>query len=417
LAARWAIALAGAAAFGFLPGYAAAQVDILSRETAHGVVDLRASAADGEQSFTKDGFGKARYGGSTDAGWAGRFQVAQAALEWTPRLNWEWSAVIDAGYQPGQEHPFDLYQAYILFKPVPHSATRFAAKLGYFYPPISLEHDARVWGLTDAITPSAINSWIGEEVKVVGAEAKVSRDFGDQTLEVNAALFAYDDTAGTLLAFRGWALHDLQSQAQGSFPLPPRSHLLTMLQGDDTYSTLRIDHRLGYYAKVAWSLPAPVRLEALYYDNNGDRLSTVPDWQWAWKTRFTSLAATVRIDPKTRLMAQALNGHTEMGFPVRPLSSVAFRSAFALVRRDVGKDALTFRADFFETKDDARRLPVSSGEHGWALMGAWRHPFNDSLDLRLEALHINSTRPSRLLAGEAPHQAQNVLQSSLRFSF
>ena len=152
---------------------------------------------------------QSRYGGTAGGGYRGRIELGEAALEWTPRLNWVWSAVIDAGYQPGQEHPIDLYQAYIVFKPVPTSDTRFSARFGFFYPPISLEHDARVWGVTDTITPSAINSWVGEEVKVVGAEATVSRDFAGQSLAATGAVFGYDDTAGTLIAFRGWALHDL----------------------------------------------------------------------------------------------------------------------------------------------------------------------------------------------------------------
>ena len=79
-----------------------------------------------------------------------------AALEWKPRLNWEWGAVIDVIAQPGQERSLDVSQAYIQYKPVPRSPTRLSFKAGYFYPAISLEHDFRAWGITDTITPSAI---------------------------------------------------------------------------------------------------------------------------------------------------------------------------------------------------------------------------------------------------------------------
>ena len=156
----------------------------------------------------------------------------------------------------------------MVYKPVPRSATRFQARAGLFYPPISLENDARAWGVTDTITPSAINSWIGEEVKVVGLEAPGRHDFGDQSLAATAGVFGYDDTAGTLLAFRGWALHDIQSQAYGTFDLPPLSPFIDHVQSDETYSTRRDrpSARLLRPVGVA-AAPAPVALNAFYYDN------------------------------------------------------------------------------------------------------------------------------------------------------
>jgi hypothetical protein len=411
----WRTAL-GVALAGW-PALAFAQVDLLSRDTVHGVVDLRASAADGEPSFTGQGFGKSRYGGD-DGGYRGKAEVAEAALEWTPRVSWEWSAVVDVGYQPGQEKPVDVIQAYVVFKPVPRSATHITARFGYFYPPISLEHDARVWGLTNTITPSAINSWVGEEVKVVGAEATVSRDFDGQSLAATGGVFGYDDTAGTLLAFRGWALHDLKSQTRGQFHLAPLSRIDGFFQDTESYSTLEIDHRLGYYAKLEWRPDAPVTLEALYYDNRGDGSVVTSDLQWAWATHFLDLGATAHLGDHTRLAAQALSGRTWIGDPeYGHLADVAFRSAYLLITHDLGRGALTARADVFDTRDLAPLPPVANGERGWALTGAWRYPLNDYLDLRLEAMHIDSTRPARVIVGDAPHQGQTVLQSSLRLTF
>src|SRR6202020_1060810 len=109
------------------------------------------------------------------------------------------------------------------------------------------------------------------EVKVVGLEGSVSTVIGDQTVKATAAVFGYDDTSGTLLSFRGWALHDRQSQLDGSFPLPPRSPFFDQVQDDETYSSFEIDKRVGYYAKLQWSSDdLPVMLEALHYDNRGN---------------------------------------------------------------------------------------------------------------------------------------------------
>jgi hypothetical protein len=117
------------------------------------------------------------------------------------------------------------------------------------------------------------------------------------------------------------------------------------------------------------------------------------------------------------VLAQALEGDTRIGPEDRPLVWVSFKSAYVLASRDLGKDTLTARADVFETKDEAPQPPASLGEHGWAITGAWRHPVTQHLDLRLEAIHVASDRPSRVVAGESPYQSQTMLQSSLRLSF
>lgn len=400
-------------------GAAHAQVDLISPETVHGVLDLRLAAADGETSFTRGGYGKSRYGGGQGGDWRAHPEIAEAALEWRPRLNWEWSAVVDLTAQPKQEHPVDIAQAYVVFKPVPHSSTRFSAKAGLFHPPISLEHDAPVWGMTNTVTPSAINSWVGEEVKVLGLEVAAEHDFGDQQLEVAGSVFGYDDTAGTLLTYRGWALHDLKSTAAGDFPLPPLSAFAQMVQWPSTYSSVEVDHRVGWYARAEWRPTGDLTLDALHYDNRGDREGVNNQLQWAWDTRFTNLGLTWRARPGTRVLAQVLWGHTYDGFPTGDglFADVSFRSAYGLVSQDVGQGTLTARADVFQVVDHSLVALDNNDERGWALTGAWRRPLTRHADLRFEAMHVWSHRPSRDTAGLAATQAQTVLQSSLRLTF
>ena len=54
------------------------------------MVDRRAAWADGEPSFTEGGFGRSRYGGGAAGGSSAKLQVADAAIEWTPRIGWAW---------------------------------------------------------------------------------------------------------------------------------------------------------------------------------------------------------------------------------------------------------------------------------------------------------------------------------------
>ncbi len=402
-----------------LAGAARAEPEIFTRDTLHGEVDLRLAAADGEASFVDGGFGKTRFGGDADGGWRGHAVVAQAALEWNPRLNWEWSAVVDVTAQNGQSQAVDLMQAYVLYKPVPRSATRFEGRAGLFYPPISLEHDGKVWGLTNVITPSAINSWVGEEVKVLGVEAGFSHDFGDQAFGLTGGLFTHDDTAGTLLTYRGWALHDIKSTAHGDFPLPPLSAFGAGVQKVGTSSVLEVDHQIGFYGRAEWRPTGPLTLSALYYDNRGDEVGVTDDVQWAWKTTFTNAGLSLKLGEHTRLLAQAMWGRTVMGFPTPDgiFADVVFRSAYASLSHEIGPSTLTGRVDLFDVHDHSVVVDDNNDESGWALTAAWRRALSEHADVRLEALHVNSDRPSRALAGDAPRQSQTLVQSSFRLSF
>jgi hypothetical protein len=141
--------------------------------------------------------------------------------------------------------------------------------------------------------------------------------------------------------------------------------------------------------------------------------------QWAWDTDFTALGARWTIDERTRLLAQGMVGRTRDGFPTpRGLfGDVTFRTAYLQAARDFGPSTLTARFDMFDTTDHTTQDTYPNDEHGWAAMAAWRYPFSDHVDLRIEALHVWSNRPARAYSGLPASQGQTQLQSSLRFSF
>ena len=51
---------------------------------------------------------------------------------------------------------------------MPKSAWRSNLKIGAFYPPISLEHRASGWSNPYTISSSALNTWVGEELRTIG---------------------------------------------------------------------------------------------------------------------------------------------------------------------------------------------------------------------------------------------------------
>jgi hypothetical protein len=101
------------------------------------------------------------------------------------------------------------------------SKLAFSARAGLMWPPVSLEHEGADWHVANSITPSAINSWIGEEVRPAAVEGTLAVNLGEHKLRATAAIMAANDTSGTLLTFRGWALHDRTTLAFRRQPLPP----------------------------------------------------------------------------------------------------------------------------------------------------------------------------------------------------
>lgn len=377
------------------------------------VIDVRMVLTDGERSFTDAGFGRSRFGGDSDL----RFVPATAALFWHGPIAWNLSGTFSVAYQDEQDFPVDLIEAYATWRPVPRGPTRFAARAGLFWPPVSREHEGPAWTATDMITPSAINSWIGEEVKVVGIEGLAAHDVGGGEISATLGLFGFNDTAGTLLAFRGWALHDQTAGAFSRQPLPPFNDFIRFVQPQWTTPALEADGRPGFYARLAWH-GAPVSLDAFYYANGGDPESVTSNLQWGWDTRFLNLGARIELGRRTRLIAQALAGTTEMGFPDNGALWVdtRFRSAYLRLTHEVGPVALSGRLDLFDARQRGGRVGDEDNDKGWGLTGAARWRVSSSAQLIVEWLHVDSERAARARSLLAPVQRQNVVQAALRLS-
>jgi hypothetical protein len=402
---------------------AAAQVDLFSRDTFSGVADLRLTAANGEKSWIrKNGFGKTRASGGGDE-FAIRPSLAEADLVWRPSLSWNLGATVVGQYQPDQIKPLGVAEAFLTWKPLPKGPFRQQVRAGLFYPAISQEHTAGAWLVADSITPSAINTWVGEEIKVTGAEYSFTRAF-ENGQEIGGTLGAFqeNDTSGTLLSMRGWALHDLKSTAGGDFPLAALSAFMRNKQAPITTPVLELDKRVGFYARADWRPVGNVQLNAFYYDNFGDLISVVgsvpQDKQWAWDTRFLNVGASVKLSERMRLKSQYMTGSTLMGFKTPQVwIDVDYRSAYLLLQRSYGDNALTTRLDYFETTDNTWKAVDNNAEHGMALMTAWRQNLSPRVQWLIEAQQVWSTRSDRIRFRIDPSQAQTVLSSALRLSF
>jgi hypothetical protein len=389
-----------------------AEADLFSRQTVSGLIDLRLGAADGETSWIDGGLGKGRFGDG------GQVALGESSIVWNPRFSSRLGAVIIAQSQQAQDRVVDAGEAYLTYRGDMAGSLRLNARAGLMYPPISLEHDGLEWSVPDTITPSAINSWVAEETKVVGLQATARGAIAGQKLAATVGVFTHGDTSGTLLTFRGWALHDLKSSATGDFPLPPLSPFMAKRQAPFTTPVRELDGRAGVYARLEWRPSPNLMLELFAYDNDGDR-TTVDNHEWSWETRFFNLGARWDIDAATHLRAQAMQGETLMGKSTAygVWTDVGFQATYVSATRDLGPGSLTGRLDQFSTTDRTNKAVDNNAEHGWAALVAYRWDVRPDVHLVFEGLHIDSDRPERVRQGETPQQTQTVVQTALRYLF
>jgi len=300
------------------------------------------------------------------------------------------------------------------------------------WPPVSLEHEGADWHVADTVTPSAINSWIGEEVRPAAVEASVEAPAGSGRLTATAALFAANDTSGALLAFRGWALHDRKTLAFRRQPLPKLNEEMEYLQPRFTHPLLDVGPgfaaRPGFYGRLTWETGLPLRLELFGYDNRADPEAVNEDMEWGWRTWFLQLAAVAQPTKHMEIKAQAMTGHSLMGYrqegeeegeavgeyAQRRWVDHRFRAAYLLVRQDWDSLSLTARGEVFDGRQHGSYQGKDDDEDGWALTAAGKWRINSSFEALVELLHVRSRREARERDGEAATQHQNQLQAVMR---
>lgn len=394
-------------------------LDLFSRDTFSVLLDVRLAVADGAPSFVNGGFGKTRFQGNASGGYSAIVAPMEADVVWNPRFTNALSANVSAAYQRDHRPGFDLMEAFLNYQPAQAGALRVSGRVGYMWPEISLEHSTGgAWSVVNTITPSAINSWVGEEVKVLGAEGTLHASLGEHDFGVTGGVFGWNDTSGTLLSFRGWALQDIKGTAFGDFKLPPLNPFITQIQQNQTQNTVEIDHRPGWYARTEWRPPAPFGVALFYYDNRGDPEAFTAAGQWGWRTRFWNLGIDAKITPDTKILAQGMTGSTIMGFPENggPWVHTDFNSAFVMAVHDFGRFALTGRIEDFQTREHGSEMSPLNSENGVAATLAARIPIDTHFTVFVEALNVQSKRGTRVELGRlpSPFESQNVFQIALR---
>ena len=329
--------------------------------------------------------------------------LSRAHLDYTGRLTDTLNAtVVLEGYDDDLGEAIDFTQAYLEWRPVPTSANRYRLKVGAFYPRISLENVEAGWSSPYTSNFSAINTWVAEELRSFGAELSISRRpaslGGVHEFSVNTAVFMGNDPAGSLLAWKGWSVHDRQTRFSDKLPLPPLPQIQPgmMFAAQDPYVTpfRELDDRFGYYVNGEWKYGKRLLVRAMHYDNRADPTVLVSG-QYAWETVFEHVGVQTTLPGDIGLIAQWMFGSTVMG-SVMPDGAhavdVEYDSKFLLLTRTFDKHRISVRYDRFEMTQNDSTPEDQNPEDGYAWTLSYRYGFSDMFSVAGEWLSIKTHR-------------------------
>lgn len=328
------------------------------------------------------------------------------------------------------DQALDATELYAEWRPVPTSPWRFRGRAGVFYPRLSLENVTAAWSSPYALTASAINTWIGEELRTAGAEIRIGRDLPfflvEQNLALEAAVFYANDPTGALLNWRGWAIHDRQTGFLSSLPVPRVPAIEPWLPVAQPAGGLapfkEIDHKPGFYAGLDWRA-GPLRLTAFHYDNHGDP-EALSGGEYAWQTRFSHLGAQLTLPGDVGLLAQWLDGITRMGPDLGPwhVWDSGFDARYVLLTRPFGRQRLSLRWDDFDVHPYNDPDGWTNRDDGEAWTVSYLVDLRPGVRAGLEYLAINTAHCESdvcawTMNGLPRTSRQNILQVSLAWQF
>lgn len=357
-------------------------------------------STDNEPSYLEGGTGLFRHDDDS------QLQLSQAVLEIKGNLgdNLTFHSILNHTQNP---EPFTGFtQLSLRYKPIWSHKFRWQFRAGMFYPEMGFENPDIGWLSPFAYTNSAINSWIGEELRTIGGEFKVTRPGrahgrSPHTFAFTGALFKGNDPTGTILAWRGWGLHDKQTIFNEEIPFARYPSLgegqALEPQAEYVEPYREIDGRWGFHTGVHWDYQKKSRLRYYYFNNKADETILARNGQYAWHTIFHSLAWQYRFNKEWRLIMHAMDGNTSMG-PAAVI--VDFRSWYAMLHYRNKKQSFTFRFDDFATYDVDNLIPEDNNNgDGWGITTTYRYNLNEHWQIGTEIVYVDSYQANRAQFG------------------
>ena len=399
----------------------------------HGIVDLRASSADSlDNGYVAGGQGK--FGVSDGQ----QLHVAQAGMDISAQWDNGFSVhgVLNS-YLDQEDSAAGITEAYVKYRSIPNElGYRFQVKSGIFYPEISLENNAFAWASKESLNSSTLNTWIGEEIRVLGSELKITRlgriNNDAYDLSFSATAFVSNDPSGALLAWHGWTMSSRQTlwgEAR-AFPwLPAQAEGEELsAQADKSEPFLEIDDDIGYHLRGEWSLHNKIELSAGYYNNKATPYD-VTNGQYGWRTRFYHLGMSWNASRNVSVIAQYLSGDTLMqSSPGIDVVNNKYSNAFVAItykwqdfpwgdKSRNRKHKSTVRLEDFSVTDNDDTWGDNNYEKGQAFTLNHTYRFSRHWFISAEFNYIDSQRPARIYSDNSTDIVEKQIQLSARYFF
>jgi len=276
-----------------------------------------------------------------------------------------------------------------------------------------------LWSSPYTLSLSALNNWIGEEVRLTGVDTTLRlHSTGGSEVQVSGAFYGAADTAGALLAWRGWTLGDRLSTIGETLPLPPLPSFSPgggfERQRAGTRPIDELDGRLGWQARARWARPGRALIQLAYTDNAGDR--ELHRGQYSWKTRFGQAGFDVQLGRSLILVGEAAVGDTGMGSLAAAHVDIRFATAYGIASWGGERARMSVRYDWFRNEDrDGTAEPNDESGHAWTAAVLWspqRH-----VRLGIEYLDVRGARPAASTARADPQAAARRITGEVRLVF
>ena len=206
------------------------------------------------------------------------------------------------------------------------------------------------------MTPSAINSWIGEEIRPTGLLVDYRRQVDpERSLLAGVSIFGGMDSSGALLAWRGWSMASRVSVRNQVLPLTN----LQSLQDSGVFAAQRndgtrpvgsdLDGKPGWAGWIGTRSETGFNFTMTALDTRGDR--DLHHGEYAWETQFLVVGGDLPLGSHWTLVGEWMTGSSGMQPGDRPRAQLDFDAWYLLAHATRGRFSATVRRDQFTTKD------------------------------------------------------------------
>ena len=399
---------------------------------------LLAGTAGAQQTLFVRGFLTGRIAGTTGpSSWMegtewGRFDVADGKPALTGELGIDWNpskhfgahvhGLARAEPEEFKGERYGLVAAFVEGR-FGSEQNHFQIRGGQFFLPTSRENKGDLWSSPYTISFSALNTWMGQEVRPVGVDLEYRHTTASfNSLTIGATAFQDNDTMGTLLAWRGWTVGNRLPVYDELVPLPPLWSLPVFTQQNLEGSTPfrnDLDGMTGWAARAKYSVGDRGNIQITRLDNRGD-YELYGD-EYSWNTKFTAIGGEIGSTESTVLAAEYLVGYTAMGpyldfLPGRPVI-VDFDAWYALLSHKRGRNRFSARIEGFTMTDEDNGNSETSDEDGYAWTFAWLFELTPHLRTGLEFTQVVAESTMAAESGQDANTDGRSLLLEVRYGF